>query len=190
MMDARGSGSEEITRLLVAHRGGDKAAFDELVPMVYRELRDIARGQLRSQRPGDTLDTTSLVNEAYLKLVGESGVEWQSRTHFYAIAARTMRRILIDYIRKRTAQKRGGGVVDLELDPNRIAIDEQAEALLALDRALDELSGFNGRLTQVVEYRFFGGMSEEEIAEALDVSVRTVRRDWSRAKAWLMTELG
>lgn len=181
---------ENITELLVAHGEGDKDAFDRLVPAVYRELRRIARGQLRSERPGQTLDPTALVNEAYVKLVDESGVEWQSRSHFFAIAARTMRRILIDHIRRRTAQKRGGGVAPLELDAERIAVDEQAEVLLALDRALENLSSINDRLTRVVEYRFFAGMNEEEVAEVLGVSVRTVRRDWVQAKAWLLEELG
>jgi RNA polymerase sigma factor (TIGR02999 family) len=180
---------QEITRLLVAYQNGDKEAFDTLVPLVYRELRTIARRQLRSRRAGDTLETTALVNEAYMRLVDATGVAWESRSHFFAIAAVTMRRILVDSIRRRTAQKRGGGVEILELDPERIMLEEHEESLLALDHALDQLAEFNERLAKVVECRFFAGMSEDEIGEALGISTRTVRREWVRAKAWLLAEL-
>jgi RNA polymerase sigma factor (TIGR02999 family) len=180
----------EITQLLVAHQQGDKAAFDTLVPVVYRELRKIARRQLRNRRDGDTLETTALVNEAYMRLIDVSDVNWEGRSHFYAIAAVTMRRILVDSIRRRTAQKRGGGTENVDLELDRIVLGEQEEALLALDAALEALSSFNERLARVVECRFFAGMSEDEIAEALDVSTRTVRREWVRAKAWLLEELG
>ena len=181
---------EEVTRLLAAHHGGDREAFDELMPLVYRELRRIAHGQLNRGRPDRDLDTTALVHEAYFKLVDESRVDWQSRSHFFAIAARTMRRIIVDFARKKNAAKRGSGESAVEFDPNRIGIERQAEQLIALDDALTKLAEIDPRLTEVVECRFFGGMTVEEIAQALDVSSRTIERDWKRAKAWLMTELG
>jgi len=180
---------QEVTRLLAAHHEGDRDAFDELVPMVYAELRRIAHGQLNRGRPDRDLDTTALVHEAYFKLVDESRVDWQSRSHFFAIAARTMRRIIVDFARKKNAAKRGGGESAVEFDPNRIGIERQAEMLIALDGALSGLTEVDPRLTEVVEYRFFGGMTVEEIAQALDVSSRTIERDWKRAKAWLMVEL-
>jgi len=180
---------EEVTRLLEAHHGGDREAFDELVPLVYRELRRIAHGQLNHGRPDRDLDTTALVHEAYFKLVDESRVDWQNRSHFFAIAARTMRRIIIDYARKKNAVKRGSGESAVELDPNRVGVSRQAEMLIALDDALSGLAEIDPRLTEVVECRFFGGMTVDEISQALDVSSRTIERDWKRAKAWLMTEL-
>ena len=185
----RSRSRKRSTRLLKAHHGGDRDAFDDLVPIVYRELQGIARGQLRRGRPDRNLDTTALVHEAYFRLVDEQRVDWQDRSHFFAIAARTMRRIIVDAARKRNAAKRGGGNTDLELDPSRIGIDDQAEMLVALDKALEDLSAVDPRLTQVVEWRFFGGLTMDEIARARDVSTRTVERDWKRAKAWLLVEL-
>ncbi|HVS63891.1 MAG TPA: sigma-70 family RNA polymerase sigma factor [Thermoanaerobaculia bacterium] len=182
----------QITRLLQAHHGGDRAAFDQLVPLVYDRLRRIARGQLgrRGRGRGHTLDTTSLVHEAYMELVDETGVAWKDRSHFFAIGARAMRRILVDYARERTAQKRGGGKPDLTLEPELHGVEQQAEQVLAVDRALESLAGFNERLARLVECRYFAGMTEEETAEALDISLRTVQRDWTRARAWLQKELG
>lgn len=183
-----------ITRLLKAHHEGDRAAFDELVPLVYERLRRIARGQLARRGRGHTLDTTSLVHEAYLELVEETGVAWQNRSHFFAISARAMRRILVDYARRRTAKKRGGGKPDLTLEPEQLTghldVERQAEEVLAVDRALESLAGVSERLARLVECRYFAGMTERETAEALDVSLRTVQRDWTRARAWLLQELG
>jgi RNA polymerase sigma factor (TIGR02999 family) len=179
-----------ITRLLQAHHDGDRAAFDQLVPLVYDRLRRIAQGQLARRGRWQALDTTALVHEAYMELVEETGVAWQDRSHFFAITARAMRRILVDYARERTAQKRGGGKPDLTLEPERLGIEPQAEQVLAVDRALESLAAFNGRLARLVECRYFAGMTEEETAEALDVSLRTVQREWPRARAWLQKELG
>lgn len=187
MTDADSSG--EITRLLQAHHAGDRESFDQLVPLVYDRLRRIARGQLARGGRGRTLDTTSLVHEAYVQLVDETGVDWQDRGHFYAISARAMRRIVVDYARQRTAQKRGGGKPDLTLEPGLIGVEQQAELVLAVDQALERLADFNERLARVVECRYFAGMTEQETAEALDSSLRTVQRDWLRAKAWLRKEL-
>lgn len=179
----------KITRLLQAHYEGDRAAFDRLVPLVYDRLRRIAHGQLANRRRGATLDTTSLVHEAYMQLVEETGVAWQDRSHFFAISARAMRRILVDYARERTAKKRGGGKPDLTLEPERLGVEQQAEQVLAIDRALESLAGFNERLARLVECRYFAGMTEEESAEALGISLRTAQRDWTRARAWLQKEL-
>ena len=179
----------DVTRLLRAHREGDRAAFDSLVPLVYERLRRIARGQIRRGGSGATLDTTALVHEAYVQLVGETGIAWQDRGHFYAICARAMRRILVDYSRRRTAQKRGGGKPNLTLEPELLSVEEQAELVLAVDGALDSLASLDERLARVVECRFFAGMTEEETAAALASSLRTVQRDWQRARAWLRKEL-
>ncbi len=181
----------QITRLLHRHLAGEREAFDQLVPLVYDRLRVLAQRQLRRHRPGQTLDTTALVHEAYLQLVDETGVAWQDRGHFYAITARAMRRIIVDHVRRRHAVKRGGGDAPLTLDAEILEGDPQAEAelVLAVDRALEVLSSFNERLTRLVECRFFAGMTEEETAEALGISLRTVQRDWTRAKAWLRKEL-
>lgn len=183
--------ASEITQLLQRHHRGDRAAFDHLVPMVYERLRIIARGQLARAggRRDRTLDTTALVQEAYLQLVGEHGVDWQDRAHFFAICARAMRRILVDDARRRQAAKRGGGVADLTLQPDLVAVDSQAELVLAVDEALQGLAAFNERLARVVECRYFAGLTEEETALALDSSLRTVQRDWMRARAWLLKAL-
>jgi RNA polymerase sigma factor (TIGR02999 family) len=176
----------EITQLLKRHGAGERAAFDALVPIVYSRLRDIARRQRRRDGAmSDTLSTTALLQEAYLQLVEETGVEWQNRAHFFAISARAMRRILVDAARERSRLKRGGGEVKLELTPDLAAIDDSAEDVLAVNLALDRLREFNDRMAQVVECRYFGGLSEEETAAALDTSLRTVQRDWLRARAWL-----
>jgi RNA polymerase sigma factor (TIGR02999 family) len=181
---------DDITRLLQRHHQGERAAFDEMVPLVYERLRVIARGQLaRAGRRGRTLDTTALVQEAYLQLVGEHGVDWQDRGHFFAVCARAMRRILVDYARERAAAKRGGGLVPVTLEADMVAADGDAGQVLAIDNALKGLEEFNPRLARVVECRYFAGMTEEETARALDASLRTVQRDWMRARAWLLKAL-
>ena len=180
---------EQITRLLIAHHEGDEEAFQRLVPLVYDDLRLIARRQIAKNGAAYTLNATALVHEAYFRLVDETNVPWQNRGHFFAIAARSMRRIIVDYARERKAKKRGGDKHHVELTPNAVAIEEQAETLLALDRALTKISDFSERLAQVVECRLFGGLTEEETAQALEVSVRTVQRDWLRARAWLQKEM-
>jgi RNA polymerase sigma factor (TIGR02999 family) len=176
-----------VTQLLVASRD-DRSALDRLLPLVYDELSRIARRHLRRQS-GQTFNTVALVHEAYLKLVDQTQVSFQDRTHFLATAARAMRHILVDYARRRGAQKRGAGVRPLSLDDVDVAVEEQAAFLLGLDEALTRLAAVNERLSQIVEYRFFGGLTEEETAAALGISDRTVRRDWIKAKAWLRLEL-
>jgi RNA polymerase sigma factor (TIGR02999 family) len=179
----------EITALLQRHHAGDREAFDELVGLVYDRLRGIARRQLARGGRGHTLDTTSLVHETYMQLVDETGVAWQDRSHFFAITARAMRRILVDYARRRGAQKRGGGRPAIELELDRLSVDDHAELVLAVDEVLDSLAAFNPQLASVVECRFFAGMTEEETEVALGVPLRTVQRDWARARAWLLKEL-
>ena len=174
---------EPITALLVAHRHGRPDAFDKLVSLVYPELRRVARRQLRPWRPGLTLDSGAVVHEAYLKLVDQTKVEWQDRSHFFAIAARVMRHVIVDYARTRHTQKRGGGTV--AITDREVAVQAQAEELIWLNEVLERLEAESPRMLQVVECRFFAGYSETETAEALDVSARTVERDWLRARVWL-----
>ena len=180
----------DITGLLIAWRSGDEEALDRLLPRVYDELRHIAHRHLGREREGHTLGTTALVNEAYLKLVDQTRVQWADRSHFFAVAARVMRRILVDYARRHQAKKRGGTAQPVSLDDAALAAtalvaDERAEMLLALDEALTHLAELDDRLSRVVECRFFGGMTEEETAQALSITARTVRRDWIKAKGWL-----
>lgn len=181
--------TDQITQLLSRHRDGDHTAFDELTSLVYQQLRQTARRQLARGWTSRTLDTTALAHEAYLQLRGETSVDWQDRHHFFAIAARVMRRILVDHARYRGAQKRGGGRFAIDLDRAALSEDTQLELVLAVDRAVTRLEGFNARLARVVECRFFAGLSEEEAAAALGTSLRTVQRDWTRARAWLQKEL-
>ena len=180
---------DEITHLLLAHHQGDEEAFHQLTSLIYEDLRRIALRQIARGGAGATLSATVLVHEAYLRLVDETRVEWQDRSHFFAIAARSMRRIIIDHARERGAQKRGGGQARVELDPERIAVEEQAETLLAIDAALAAMSDIDERLARVAECRLFGGLSDEETARALGVSLRTVQRDWQRARAWLQRDM-
>lgn len=175
----------EITRLLHAHRSGDRDAFDALVPLVHEELRGMARRQLRRLRSGETLDSVALVNETYLRLVGETPLDWQDRAHFFGVAARVMRWIVVDHARGRLAQKRGVGAAPVTLDPELAAAPGDVESVLAVNRAVELLQEFNERLARVVECRFFGGMTEGETAEALGISERSVQRDWKQARAWL-----
>jgi RNA polymerase sigma factor (TIGR02999 family) len=174
----------EITGLLTALREGDRSALDRLFPLIYAELRERAHRQLARRRPGDTLSTTALVHEAYLKLTASAHQTYQDRVHFFAVASRAMRQILVDYARRTTAVKRGGGHA-ITLDPDKVAEPGRAEELLALDEALIQLERLDERLARTVELRFFGGLSVEEAADALAVSPRTVKRDWRKARAFL-----
>lgn len=185
-----GSSSTEITALLVRWRSGDADALDRLLPLVYRELQAIARRHLAHERPGHTLSTSGLVHEAYLELLGQASVDWQDRVHFYAIASRTMRRILVWHARKRHAAKRDGGPM-LTLDEATAVVPSDAGAadLLALNDALERLEQVDPRLCRVVECRHFGGLSVEETATALGISPATVKRDWQAARAWLRVAL-
>lgn len=183
------SGDHDITGLLLAWRAGDRDALDRLFPLVYDALRGIAHRQLRGEQPDRTLGTTALVHEAYLKLVDQSRVQWTDRGHFFAMAARAMRRILVDQARRRGALKRGAAPRRVSLTDLPLAVEERADALIALDDALTQLSEVDERLGRVVECRFFGGLTEEETAEALGVTDRTVRRDWIKAKGWLQRVL-
>lgn len=174
-----------LLRDLAAGQGG----VDALFPLVYDELRRVAHRYLRDARPDHTLNTTALVHEAYLRLVRQDEASWEGQVHFRAVAARAMRQILLDYARRRTTHKRGGGRALLALDAAAVPVEEQAGALVALDEALDELGRHHERLGQIVEMRFFGGMTHEEIAALLGVAVRTVERDWQRARAYLRLAL-
>lgn len=179
----------DVTQLLVAYADGDREAFDELVPLVYDELRRIARYHLRRTQRGHTLDTVGLVHEAYMKLAGQQGLRAQDRGHFLAIAARAMRQVIINRARARMAEKRGGGQAPVTLDEERVGGQDQAEWLIDLDRALTSLRERDERLAQTVECRFFAGLSDEETAQALGVSLRTAQRNWMRARAWIRAEL-
>ena len=183
------STSPQITQLLLAWGEGDEAALAQLMPLVYAELRKVAARHLRRQRPGHTLQTTALVNEAYLRLIESSQVRWQNRAHFFAVSAQLMRRILVDFARERQNLKRGGDAQQVSLDEALIVAPERGADLLALDDALTRLAALNPRQAQIVELRYFGGLSEEESAEALKVSLRTVQRDWNLARLWLYREL-
>jgi RNA polymerase sigma factor (TIGR02999 family) len=175
----------DVTQLLSDLRAGDADAVDAILPHVYGELQDLARRQLRGERDGHTLDTAALVHEAYLKLVRQDRVDWQSRAHFLGVASLAMRRILVNYARKRRAEKRGGGEVAATYHDGEIGKEAKTEELLALDEALDGLAARSERQARVVEMWFFGGLTHAEIAEALGVSEPTVRRDWRVARAWL-----
>lgn len=180
--------TQEITELLLAWRAGDKGALDALMPLVYEELRRVATRYMNRQRPGHTLQTTALVNEAYLRLVDAQQVRWQDRAHFFAVSANVMRRILVDFARARGSLKRGGGVRRVTFDEALPVASEGAD-LVALDDALSRLAALSSRQSQIVELRYFAGLSEEETAEVLNISARTVRRDWSLARAWVYREL-
>lgn len=178
--------SSNVTQLLKEFQSGNQTAADRLWSEVYDELRDCARRKLQDERENHTLTTTALVHECYLKLVDQTQVQWKNRLHFFAMASRIMRNILIDYARRRTADKRGGDAPHLPLDDVSVGGEQRsADLLIALDQALDELEEFDERLARVVEYRFFGGMEEQEIADFMDLSARTIRRDWRKAKGWL-----
>lgn len=181
--------SRQVTNLLVSWGNGDESALAQLMPLVHDELHRLASRQMRNERDGHMLQTTALVNEAYVRLTDLSRVRWQDRAHFFAMAARLMRRILVDYARSRNYLKRGGGAQMVSLDEAADVSEERGADLVALDDALNALASFDRRKSQVVEMRFFGGLTVEETAEALQVSIGTVMRDWRIAKAWLLREL-
>jgi RNA polymerase sigma-70 factor, ECF subfamily len=181
--------SQSVTQLLLDWRNGDQTALDRLMPLVYEELRRIAGHYMRNERQGHTLQTSALVNEAYLRLVDHENIAWQNRAHFFGLAAQAMRRILVDYARRRNYQKRGGAARQVSLGEAAMVTDEDAAEMIALDDALEELARIDERKCRVVELRYFGGLSVEETAEALGVSIQTVGRDWSTAKAWLLREM-
>ena len=182
-------GEHDITRLLLAWSEGDDDALGKLAPLVEAELQRLARHYLRGERPGHTLQPTALVNEAYLRLLDWRKVSWQNRAHFMGIAANMMRRILVDHARRQGFQKRGGDLVKISLDAGQLGSSERDADLVALDEALTRLAQLDRRKSQVVELRFFGGLSVEEAAEVLKISTRIVKREWSLAQAWLHCEL-
>jgi RNA polymerase sigma-70 factor, ECF subfamily len=179
----------DATDLLLAWSGGDASAFDKLVPLVYQELRVLAQRYMRRERPDHTLRPTALVNEAYLRLIDVNRIQWQNRAHFLAFAAQTMRRILVEFARNRHRQKRGGVAIRVTLDDAVGMPDEKQADLVALSDALTALASFDARMSQIVELRFFGGLSVQETADVLKVSAETVMRDWKTAKVWLLREL-
>jgi RNA polymerase sigma factor (TIGR02999 family) len=179
----------EITNLLVRSGQGDKAALDQLLPLVYQELRRLAHHQLQQERAHHSLQTTALVHEAYLRLAGQQAVDWENRYHFFALAAQMMRRVLVDYARARQSEKRGGGAVQVSLSQAEGKAKDRAAEVIALDDALSALAKLDPRQSQVIELRYFGGLSVEETARALQVSTGTVLRDWRMACAWLHREL-
>ena len=181
--------SQNITRLLFDWRNGDQTALDSLMPLVYEELSRMANHYMRNERRGHTLQTSALVNEAYLRLVDHESIQWQNRAHFFGVAAQAMRRILVDHARSRNYQKRGGGTQQVSIDEAATLSQGRTSELIALDDALRELEKMDERKCRVVELRYFGGLSLEETAEVLGVSVPTVTRDWITAKAWLMREM-
>jgi RNA polymerase sigma-70 factor, ECF subfamily len=183
------SESQEVTMLLSALTNGEEGAASKLIPVVYDELRRLAGSYMRRERVDHTLQATALVNEAYLKLIEQRAVNWQSRAHFFGVAAQLMRRILIDYARGHTREKRGGEQKKVSLDEVILFSEQQADELLAVDDSLNLLEKMDPRQARVVELRFFAGLSVEEAAEALGVSPKTVKRDWSVAKAWLYADL-
>ena len=188
-MTNRDPTSTEITALLHAHAAGDAAALEQLLPRVYGELRRLARQRLRRERAGHTLAATDIVHEAFLKLLPVERVDWRSRAHFFAVASRAMRNVLIDHAVRRGAVKRGGGARVLPIDETEAATDQPLDDLIALSEALGRLERLNARQARVVECRFFGGLSLDETAEALNTSPATVSRDWTFARAWLHNEL-
>jgi RNA polymerase sigma-70 factor (ECF subfamily) len=179
----------DVTDLLLELTKGNKGAVEKLVPLVYQELKRLARSYMRRERPDHTLQTTALVHEAYLRLVRQENVKWQGRSHFFAVAAQSMRRILIDHARHHLREKRGGTMATLSLNESLAFSPEQSVELVRLDEALRRLSKLDGRQSRIVELRFFGGLSVEETAQLLGISAKTVKRDWSVAKAWLHSEL-
>ena len=180
---------QHVTQLLRDWRSGDSAAFDKLVPILQPELQRIAHHYMSRERPGHTLQTTVLVNDAYVQLADSERPEWQNRAHFFAAAAQLMRRIMVDHARQRQALKRGGGALMVELDESAVAAQGRATELLALDDALEKLAAFDKRKADVVEMRYFGGLTMDEIADVLKVHVNTIARDWTAARAWLFATL-
>lgn len=181
--------SRPITNLLVELRKGNKEAEAQLIPLVYNELHRLARHYMRGEREGHTLQTSALVNEAYLRLMGEHGIDWKNRAHFFGVSAQIMRRILVDHARNRDAQKRGGDVQKISLENAFVYSDEQSWQVVAVHEALNKLVEWDARQAQIVEMRFFGGLNVEETAEAMNLSPTTIKREFQLAKAWLYGEL-
>jgi RNA polymerase sigma factor (TIGR02999 family) len=180
----------EITQLLQDWRNGDQSAIQKLIPLVHGELRGIAHKYMKQEKPGHTWQTTALLNEAYLRLVGQKDLQFESRAHFFALAAQVMRHLLVDYARASRSAKRGGGVTHVSLDETAVLSDEGAADMVELNEALNKLSQLDPRKCQIVELRYFAGLNVEETSEVLGISPITVKREWSRAKAWLYRELG
>ena len=188
-MDTPSVSQQRVTDLLVQWSHGDNGALAELTPLVYEELRRVAHQRLSGQRPDHTLQTTALVNEAYLRLADQTNPRWQNRAHFFAVAARAMRQILVSYARSQQAQKRGGGAFKVDLDEVALVSPEQSQQLIDLHEALERLTALDSRKAEVVELKYFGGLNYDEIADVLKISRITARRDWEFAKVWLYTEL-
>jgi RNA polymerase sigma factor (TIGR02999 family) len=183
------SSQKEVTQLLGAWSGGDERALEKLIPLVQPELHRLAHHYMSRERAGHTLQTTALLNEAYLRLADQTNPRWQNRAHFFAVAARAMRQILVDYARSQRSQKRGGGALKVELDEAAIVSPEQSKEIVDLHEALERLATLDSRKAQVVELKYFGGLNYDEMAEVLKISRVTVRRDWEFARLWLYTEL-
>jgi len=181
--------SAQITQLLLSWKKGDETAFEELIPLVYPELKRLARRYMGRENPGHTLQTSALINEAYLRLVDQHNIQWQDRGHFFAVATRVMRHILIDHARGHARTKRGGGASHLPLDDAEALMKERAAEIIELDEALQTLATLDPRKSQIVELRFFGGLTVEETAEVMGLSAITIKREWRSAKAWLHTEI-
>src|SRR5437870_12666022 len=188
-MDEPSASPHRVTQLLAEWSHGDNAALVELTPLVYEELRRLAHHFMEGQRPDHTLQTTALVNEAYMRLADQTKPSWQNRAHFFAVAARAMRQILVNYARSNRAQKRGGGALKVELDEVAIISPEESKEIVDLHEALERLAALDSRKAQVVELKYFGGLNYDEMAEVLKISPVTVRRDWEFARLWLYTEL-
>jgi RNA polymerase sigma-70 factor, ECF subfamily len=188
-MEGPSVSQQRVTELLADWGRGDDAAFAKLTPLIYEELRRLAHNHMSGQRPDHTLQTTALVNEAYLRLADQTNPSWQNRAHFFAVAARAMRQIVVDYARSQQSQKRGGGALKVELDEAAIVSPEQSKEIVNLHEALERLATLDSRKAQVVELKYFGGLNYDEMAEVLKISPVTVRRDWEFAKLWLYTEL-
>ena len=188
-MDAPSASQQKVTDLLTRWSEGDDAALAELTPLVYEELRRLAHRQMGAERLDHTLQTTALVSEAYLRLTDQTNLRWQNRAHFFAVAARAMRQIVVDYARSQRAEKRGSGAVKVELDEAAIVSPAQSKEIVDLHEALERLATLDSRKAQVVELKYFGGLNYDEMAEVLKISPVTVRRDWEFAKIWLYTEL-
>jgi RNA polymerase sigma factor (TIGR02999 family) len=189
LMDTSSASARRVTQLLAHWSHGDDAALRELTPLIYEELRRLAHYQMAGQRSDHTLQTTALVNEAYLRLADQTNPSWQSRAHFFAVAARAMRQILVNYAKSNQAQKRGGGAFKIELDEAAIVSPEESKEIVDLHEALERLATLDSRKAQVVELKYFGGLNYDEMAEVLKISPVTVRRDWEFARAWLHSEL-
>ena len=188
-MDTPSVSQQRVTDLLARWSEGDDSALAELTPLVYEELRRLAHRQMGAERPDHTLQTTALVNEAYLRLADQTHARWQNRAHFFAVAARAMRQILVSYARSQRSQKRGGGALKVDLDAAALVSPEESKQIVDLHEVLEQLSALDSRKAQVVELKYFGGLNYNEIAEVLKISRITARRDWEFAKVWLYTEL-